>query len=648
MVVDDAIVVLENISKHIDRGSSPREAAIYATNEVWLAVIVTTATVVAVFMPLTLVGGMTGVLFKQLGWTVSITVVTSTIAAISLTPMLSAYLLKLKPKKEKYSPLSWERTALPVLNWLDNFYGRSLRWALNHKMIVSVASLLIFVSSFLVIGKIGTEFMPEADSGSISASIELQTGTRFEETLKIAKLVDGFVNTQIPEARMKSTSTGSDDTGSINSLFQSSGSNTINYSIKLVDVEERNRSSAEISEEFRKYLATIPEIISYSVTTSGGMSMGMGGGSNVEVEIYGHDLEATTVFAKELQKRIENIDGAREVTISREKFKPELSVNLDREKLARHGLNTATVSTMIKNRVSGMIATRYREFGDEYNVVVKFNEDSRNSVTDVENILITTPSGSSIRLKELGTVEQKLTPPNIERKRKQRIVTVSATPYKVSLGDLAASVQGQIDEMGVPQGMTVQVGGAYEDMNESFIDIALLALLSLLLVYIVMASQFESFKMPLIIMVSILFIVPGIVFTLYLTGTNLSIIAALGAVLLIGIVVKNGIVLVDYINLMRDRGMELKEAIIVSGKSRLRPVLMTALTTILGMVPMAFSSGEGSEIWSPMGIAVIGGLLFSTVITMIIVPVTYAIMARRGERDRLMSVRKKFHFLDKE
>lgn len=648
MVVDDAIVVLENISKHIDRGSSPREAAIYATNEVWLAVIVTTVTVVAVFMPLTLVGGMTGVLFKQLGWTVSITVVTSTIAAISLTPMLSAYLLKLKPKKEKYSPLSWERTALPVLNWLDNFYGRSLRWALNHKLIVSVASLLIFVSSFLVIGKIGTEFMPEADSGSISASIELQTGTRFEETLKIAKLIDGFVNTQIPEARTKSTSTGSDDTGSINSLFQSSGSNTINYSLKLVDVDERSRSSVEISEEFRKYLATIPEIISYSVTTSGGMSMGMGGGSNVEVEIYGHDLEATTVFAKELQKRIENIDGAREVTISREKFKPELSVKLDREKLARHGLNTATVSTMIKNRVSGMIATRYREFGDEYNVVVKFNEESRNSVTDVENILITTPTGSSVRLKELGTVEQKLTPPNIERKRKQRIVTVSATPYKVSLGDLATSVQGQIDEMGVPQGMTVQVGGAYEDMNESFVDIALLALLSLLLVYIVMASQFESFKMPLIIMVSILFIVPGIVFTLYLTGTTLSIIAALGAVLLIGIVVKNGIVLVDYINLMRDRGMELKEAIIVSGKSRLRPVLMTALTTILGMVPMALSSGEGSEIWSPMGIAVIGGLTFSTVITMIIVPVAYALMARRGERDRIMSVRKKFHFLDKE
>ncbi len=647
MVVDDAIVVLENISKHIDRGSSPREAAIYATNEVWLAVIITTATVVAVFMPLTLVGGMTGVMFKQLGWTVSITVVTSTLAAISLTPMLSAYMLKLKPKKEKYSVLSWERTALPILNWLDNFYGRSLRWALNHKIIVSVASLVIFISSFLVIGRIGTEFMPEADSGSISASIELQTGTRFEETLIVSRMIDEYVKKEIPEVKMNSSSTGSDDTGGISSLFESSASNTINYSIKLVDIEERDRSVVEISEGFRKYLATIPEVISYSVTNSGGMSMGMGGGSTVEVEIYGHDLEATTLYAKELQNRIEQIDGAREVTISREKFKPELSVKLDREKLARHGLNTATVSTMIKNRVSGLIATRYREFGDEYNVVVKFKEDSRNSVTDLENILITTSSGNSIRLKELGTVEQKLTPPNIERKRKQRIVTVSATPYKVSLGKLAASVQGQIDEMGVPQGMTVEVGGAYEDMNESFVDIALLALLSLVLVYIVMASQFESFKMPLIIMVSILFIVPGIVFTLYFTGTTLSIIAALGAVLLIGIVVKNGIVLVDYINLMRDRGMELKEAIVVSGRSRLRPVLMTALTTILGMVPMALSSGEGSEIWSPMGIAVIGGLTFSTVVTMIIVPVTYAIIARKGERDRLMSVRNKFHFLDK-
>jgi HAE1 family hydrophobic/amphiphilic exporter-1 len=240
-----------------------------------------------------------------------------------------------------------------------------------------------------------------------------------------------------------------------------------------------------------------------------------------------------------------------------------------------------------------------------------------------------------------------MTPPTIDRKRKQRIVTVTSVPYKVSLGQLASDIQSKIGAIDTPQGMYVEIGGSYEDMADSFKDLGLLALLSILLVFIVMASQFESFKMPLIIMSSILFIVPGIIFTLYFTGTNLSIIAALGAVLLVGIVVKNGIVLVDYINLMRDRGYELNHALIESGKSRLRPVLMTALTTMLGMLPMALSKGEGSEIWSPMGISVIGGLVFSTVITMIVVPVIYAVIAKHGERDKVMAVRKKFVFMDK-
>jgi len=646
MVVDDAIVVLENISKHIDRGSSPREAAIYATNEVWLAVIVTTLTVVAVFLPLTLVEGMTGVLFRQLGWVVTITIVTSTLAAITLTPMLSAMILKLKPKKEEYGPLSYERTVLPFLDKLDNFYGRTLQWALKHKLMVSMASLAIFLSSFLFIGSIGTEFMPQSDRSSISATIELQTGTRFEESAKVARQIEAYVKESIPEAELNAVTTGNDDRGRISSIFQSSGSNIINYSINLTSPEDRDRSVWDIAEVLRSYLGTVPEIVNYTVSTEGRMG-GMVGEQNVEVAIYGYDLEATTLYARELQSRIEKISGAREVKISREKFKPELTVNLDREKLARHGLTTAMVSSMLRNRVSGLIATRFREFGDEYNVVVKFKEDARNSITDLENILITTPTGSSLRLKELGTVEQKLTPPNIERKRKQRVVTVTASPYKIALGDLAESIQGQVDEVGTPQGMSVEVGGAYEDMQESFMDLGVLALLSILLVFIVMASQFESFKMPIIIMLSILFIVPGIVFTLVLTGTNLSIIAALGAVLLVGIVVKNGIVLVDYINLMRDRGIELNKAIVMSGKSRLRPVLMTAGTTILGMVPMALSTGEGSEIWSPMGISVIGGLVLSTVVTMVIVPVAYAILAKHGERDKVMAVRKKFIFMDK-
>jgi hydrophobic/amphiphilic exporter-1 (mainly G- bacteria), HAE1 family len=645
MVVDDAIVVLENITKHIERGSSPREAAIYATNEVWLAVIVTTLTVVAVFLPLTLVGGMTGILFRQLGWVVSITVVTSTIAAITLTPMLSAQLLKLRPKNGRKKWFSHDRAILPLLNGLDQFYGRTVGWVLRHKLITTIAALSLFVVSLFFAGRIGTEFIPESDSSFITTTIELQTGTRFEESSVIARDVEAFVREQIPEVILNAATTGADDRGTVNSLFQTSGSNIIVLSMNLNKPNERSRSVWDIAEVLREELATIPEIVSFNVTTESGMGGGMGG-NGVDVQVFGHDLEATTLYARELQEQIEKIEGAREVKISREKFKPELNVNLDREKMAQHGLSTAMVSTAIRNRVAGLIATRFRQFGDEYNVVVRYKEDARNSITDLENILVVSPTGSMVRLKEIATIEQTLTPPNIERRRKQRVVTVSAVPYKMTLGQLAAQIQGKVDDLGVPQGMTVEIGGAYEDMAESFKDLGLLALLSILLVFIVMASQFESFKMPVIIMVSILFIVPGIIFTLLITGTNLSVIAALGAVLLVGIVVKNGIVLVDYINLMRDRGVELNKAIIESGKSRLRPVLMTAFTTMLGMLPMALSRGEGSEIWSPMGIAVIGGMMFSTVVTMVMVPVVYAIIAKKGERDRTQAIRKKFRFMD--
>lgn len=644
MVVDDAIVVLENITKHIERGSSPREAAIYATNEVWLAVIVTTLTVVAVFFPLTLVGGMTGVLFRQLGWIVSITVVTSTLAAITLTPMLSSKMLRLRVRNKTPRRLSYDRTIKPVLDSLDNFYGRSLKWALKHKALVLIASLVLFIGSFFFAGGIGAEFIPETDSSSITANIELQTGTRFEESSVIANQIEEYIKKEMPEARLYSASTGSDDRGGVNSLFQSSGSHIINYTISLTKPETRDRSVWDLAENMRSYLDQLPEITNYKVTTQA--NTGMGGEQNVQVSLYGYDFESTTAFANEIKTRIEKIEGAREVAISRDKFKPELTVKLDREKLALHGLSTAQVSMMVRNRIEGMTATRFRQFGDEYDVVVKFDEKHRSSITDLENFLIMTPAGTGVRLKELGQVIETMTPPSIERNRKQRVVNVTAVPYQKSLGQLAIEIQAELDQMDVPQGITLEVGGAYEDMTESFADLGLLALLSILLVFIVMASQFESFKMPFIIMLSILFIIPGIIFTLLITGTNLSIIAALGAVLLVGIVVKNGIVLVDYINLMRDRGIELNSAIIESGKSRLRPVLMTALTTMLGMLPMALSQGEGSEIWSPMGIAVIGGLIFSTLVTMILVPVVYAMMARKGERDKQESLRKKFVFMD--
>jgi HAE1 family hydrophobic/amphiphilic exporter-1 len=644
MVVDDAIVVLENITKHIERGSSPREAAIYATNEVWLAVIVTTLVIVAVFFPLTLVGGMTGVMFKQLGWIVTITVCTSTIAAISLTPMLSSKLLRLRPKKDILPRFGYQNTIGRFLDGLDQFYERSIRWALYHKKIIIGVAFLIFFSSFFLLKKVGTDFMPQSDESRLSAAIELQTGLRVEETSKIARKLEKIINVRYPEITMISSSAGADDEGTFYSLFNASGSNRINILTRLKPLSERTRSVFEIADDFRNQLSRFAEIVNYNVTTSSGMS---GGDNTVNVEIYGYDFDETNKLAEDIKNRVSKIKGAEDVLVSREQDKPELQVVLDRDKLAEHGLSSAMVSTFIKNRVAGLVASQYREEGDEYDILVRLREGYRNSITDIEELTIMSPTGSKIKLKELGAVKEFWSPPNIEHKRRQRIVSVSIKPVGTSLGELANRIKTELNNMDVPQDIMINVGGAYEDQMEGFKDLLLLLLLSLMLVFIVMASQFESFAMPFVIMFSIPFAFTGVILALFITHTTLSLIAALGAVLLVGIVVKNGIVLVDFINLMRDRGYDLYEAIAISGHSRLRPVLMTAMTTILGMFPLAISTGEGSEIWSPMGITVIGGLVFSTIVTMIIVPVMYAVFARRGERDKKESVRKKFVFMDR-
>lgn len=634
MVVDDAIVVLENITKHIERGSSPREAAIYATNEVWLAVIVTTLTVVAVFLPLTFVKGLTGVMFTQLGMIVSITIIVSVFAAITLTPTLSALMLKLRPVKENASFWTWDGSIRKFLNWLDNIYIKTIRWALHHKKVIVGASIAVFIGSMLLFYVIGAEFMPVTDESSCSATVELQTGTRYEQTLVVADRIDSIVKARVPEILLISASTGSDDAGGFSSLFSTGGTHSISYTFTLVPVKERQRGVEEVAQSIREIISPMPEIINYSVSTSqNGGGMGMGG-NTVNIEIYGYDITQTNILAEELALRIKKINGATDVQISRDKSKPELQIQFDSEKLLRYGLTTAQISTMIKNRVDGLTATRLRQYGDEYDVIVRYKEDARNTISEIENIGVRTPAGQIIRLSEIAQVKEYWSPPNIERKRKERLVTVTVTPYKRALSDLVADIQSEVDQVNKPSGIMVQISGAYEDMAESFMDLGLLMVVSLILVYLIMASQFESLKMPLIIMLSIPFAFSGVGIALFLTGTKLSVIAAIGAVMLIGIVVKNAIVLVDFINLTRDRGIELYEAVIISGRSRLRPVLMTSATTILGMLPLAMSSGEGAEIWSPMGIAVIGGLVFSTLVTLVLVPVGYVLMARRGERDK--------------
>lgn len=643
MVVDDAIVVLENITRHIERGARPREAAIYATNEVWLAVIVTTLTVVAVFFPLTFVSGLTGLLFRQLGMIVTLTTVTSTIAAITLTPTLSSMMLKLRTKKSE-SRFSYDNTIRRGLDRFDGSYEKLIRWALKHKTVVSVSSILIFALSIALLTQVGAEFMPEADESRMSATIELQTGTRVSETKKTARHIDSLLMADFPEVQLISSSTGTDEDVNFATMFSSTGTHTIIYTLSLSPTDERSRTVWDIAEDLRQRLSEFPEIINYQVaTTDQGMSFGS---NNIAVEIYGYDISETNLVARDLAEKMANIKGAKDIQISRDRSKPELQIVLDQNKMILHGLNTTLVSSAIKNRVDGMLATRLREFGDEYDVIVRYKEDARNSISDIENIDIFNQQGQKIKLGEIAEVREFWSPPNIEHKRKERIVTVSATPYKRPLGDIAKDIQAVIDELEVPSGVSVEISGTIEDQKEAFADLGLLMVLSLVLVYLVMASQFESLKMPFIIMFSIPFSFSGVALALYITNTTLSLIAGIGAIMLIGIVVKNAIVLVDFINLMRDRGMELYEAVAVSGRSRLRPVLMTSLTTILGMLPLAMSVGEGSEIWSPMGISVIGGLVFSTLVTLVLVPVVYVIFSRRGERDKKKKGMEAYDFLD--
>lgn len=642
MVVDDAIVVLENVTKHIDRGSRPREAAKYGTNEVWLSVIVTTLVTVAVFFPLTLVTGMTGILFKQLGWIVCITVCTSTVTAISLTPMLCSQLLKLQ-NVEKSTKFSFYNFVTGVLDRLDSWYERLIRWTLHHKTFVICCMFGIFLGSCSMMKYIKTDFMPQNDQGSMSVYAKMQTGQRVEETKRVALEIDSVMRAEIPELTIVNLSYGSEEEASFASMMNSTGNNILNMRVRVKDLKERERDIFQIADQLRGILKRFPDVLEYTVSTSSNSMTS----NTVDIEIMGHDFDVTSRLANEIANKARDIRGAEDIKISRDNDKPELRVFLNKDKLARHALTTSEVGQALRNRIYGFRNSKFKEDGEEYDIIVRFEEKYRSSITELENILITDGRGEKVRLKELGEIREYYSPPNIERKSKQRMLKVSITPAAgVAMGEIALEAQKMIDELdNVPQEITMYIGGGYEDQQESFSSLMVLLLLSLMLVYIVMAAQFESFKMPFIIMLAIPFAFTGVILALLMTNTTLSVIAALGAIMLVGIVTKNGIVLIDFINLMRERGIRLYDAIAQACRSRLRPVLMTSLTTILGMVPMALSVGEGSETWRPMGVAVIGGMIFSTIITLVIVPVVYAAMDKSGSRDKKKALARQFKFM---
>ena len=638
MVVDDAIVVLENVTTHIERGAEPKQAAVHGTNEVAISVIASTLTLIAVFFPLTLVTGMTGVLFRQLGWMVTIMMIISTTAALSLTPMLCSRMLRLQRTqgplfKKFYGPIE------KVLDGLDNVYARTLDVAVTHRWITSAIALGIFVASLFLTRFIGSEFFPTSDNSRLGVTLELPIGSRVEIAKDVCARLYKEWTEKYPEIKVFNYTVGQASSDNTFASLQDNGTHIMSMNIRLVDPKDRKRGITEIAALMREDLKQYPELKKYLVNVGGMRGGGMSGQSTIDYEIYGYDFAKTDSVAQRLKRVLEGIKGAADINISRSDYQPEYQVDFDREKLAIYGLNLSTAAMALRNRINGSTASYYREDGDEYDIKVLYTPEHRQSVSDIENILIYNTLGQGIRLKEVGSVVERFTPPTIERKDRERIITVSTVVQDRPMSEIIAEAQPQIDKLDIPQGVSISISGSYEDQQDSFSDLGMLAVLIIVLVYIVMASQFESFTYPGIIMTSIMFAFSGILLILWLTGTNLNIMSMIGGIMLIGIVVKNGIVLIDYISLNRERGMSVRRSVIDGGHSRLRPVLMTSLTTILGMVPMAIGSGEGAEMWRPMGVAVIGGLTFSTILTLLFVPTMYTIFAYNG----IKRTRKKLH-----
>ncbi len=637
MVVDDAIVVLENVTTHIERGADPKQAAVHGTNEVAISVIASTLTLIAVFFPLTLVTGMTGVLFRQLGWMVTIMMIISTTCALSLTPMLCSVLLRRTNHHGKLYTLLFT----PVnrgLDAFDNGYASLLRWVVGHKMVTILICMATFVGSLFLMKHVGTEFFPTADDARLSVNLEMPIGTRVEIAQQTtARLVSEWQE-KYPEIKVINYTTGQASSDNTFASLRDNGSHIVSMNIRLLDPGDRERGITEIAGEMRKDLARYPEFKKAIVQVGGGA--GMGGQSTIDYEIYGYDFAETDSVARQLKQILENIPGTADVYISRSDYQPEYQVDFDREKLAIYGLNLQTAANYLRNRINGSTASRFREDGEEYDIKVLYEPDKRTSIEDIENILIYNSAGKAVRIRDIGTVVERFTPPTIERKDRERIITVKTTVQDVPMSEIVAKSMAEIDRMEIPQGVSIDLSGSYEDQQDSFSDLLMLALLIIILVYIVMAAQFESYTYPAIIMTSLLFAFSGVFIILFLTGHSLNVMSMIGAIMLIGIVVKNGIVLIDYITLNRERGLSIRQAVILGGKSRLRPVVMTTLTTILGMVPMAIGTGQGAEMWRPMGTAVIGGLTFSTVLTLLFVPVLYCIFAHNGIKRTRRQLRK--------
>lgn len=630
MVVDDSIVVLENITTHMSRGEKPKEAAVHGTSEVGISVMASTLTMLCVFLPLTMISGMAGIMFQQLGWIVSIIMIISVAAALTFVPMLCSRWLKVDVKHGK----AYNLIFVPInrfLDWISRGYAHVIHWCTKRRRVTILTFAGVFVIAMVIfIPRLTTEYFPHSDSDRISATIELPMGTAQEVTADFAKRINDDIVAAVPEAEIINYTFGQADSDNTFASMQSNGTQLISFTINIGSSGDRDRTSAQIADVVRGVIGQYPEVRRATVSEGGG---GMGGASTVDVEVYGYDFDETDRIARALQEKMLESPMYTQVTLSLDEYSPELQMDFDRTKLALNGLNSTTAGAAFSAAMSGSLSSYYREDGEEYDIRVRYSPEYRTRIEDLENIMVTNGFGRQVRMKDLGNVVETLVPPTIERKDRERLVTVSGIVADgAALSEAVATAQQAIDATDIPTELSVVIAGDYEDQQDMFGDLLVLMVLMIVLVYMVMASQFEALMAPFVIMFSLPFALVGVFLGLELSGEALGVMALIGIIMLIGIVVKNGIVLIDYTILCRERGMNIRDASTTAARSRLRPILMTTLTTVLGMLPLAISQGEGAEMWRPLGITVCWGLSISTLITLVLIPTLYCSLSYRMER----------------
>jgi len=634
MVVDAAIVVLENITRHVEAGEKVREASTYGPSEIGLAVTAAAATTIVVFVPMLFASGLTGVLFKQLALIIIVMITASLFTALTLTPALTSTLLR----REYAAParggrLSWFFDAGErFLRVVDERYARLLAAALRRRKRTVLVAVGIFVVTMALAGFVKTEFFPTPDSGEIEMILEVTPGTHLERTMEIIGEIEDHIVAEVPEREYLYSFAGEMGGWAV-VQGEKEGTHVGRVGLKLVDRERRERTSEEVGDLLRKKAKSMPDVVKVNVRAGSSIGQFFGMGVvPISVQLKGRDMDELERIGVLVRDAIRKVPGTVDIELDTGDPRPEFHVIVNRERAAAVGLNTYLISSALQTHISGTDATRLRESGEEWDVVVRAPQGRRATLEDILALPIPTMAGGAVRLSSVADVQLGVAPTEIRHRDQERIVKVEGRLLGRPLGEVTGDIRKALADIEVPPSVRVDFGGDVEQQGRAFRDLALLLMLSIVLVYMVMAAQFESLIDPFIVMFSVPFAFVGVIWAFLITGTTLALTSFLGVIMLMGIVVNNAIVLVDYTNITRRRGTPLAEAVLTAGRRRLRPVLMTTFTTIFGMLPLAVMRATGSEVWRPLGVAMIGGLLVATLVTLVLVPTVYAVFETRFRR----------------